>query len=383
MSRERRRKNPLVDLVVGDPYRKLVAVGLAVMLWFFIDSRIMDSVEYTLPLTVVDLTESARGDNNELAVALPTERVVKRRFLDGDREIQSVRVILSGPRFRIDALKEERLNLAVMTFAQREWQRRRDGQESASTDIEVVEFTADDIRRDVRVLEEIDIAMDPPRVRMEVGIQDNMEITVTNELVQFVGTDLDARLRRETSLYTPRRVLIYGPAISIQKLRGRVPMFRVELEEDGTQAVGQLKIIDADQLNLYFKQAASVRMDLVATREEFTFELPVVVDDLSLAPGDRGRFEIDTKRIPVRVSFSGNMLFSVGSFEDAARRQQWAEQNLRLVVHLQRPEDGSSYGETLERDFYLVPVGPLLERTERSEYKLETRFTVTLRRKNP
>ena len=99
MSVDRRRKGVIWNVLVDDPYRKLVAVGLAVMLWFFINSRIMDSTDYVLPLRVVDALDVSTGEN-QLAIALPTDRVVKRRFLDGDREIQNVTVTVSGPRFR-------------------------------------------------------------------------------------------------------------------------------------------------------------------------------------------------------------------------------------------------------------------------------------------
>ncbi|MEC8653453.1 MAG: hypothetical protein VXY92_12925, partial [Planctomycetota bacterium] len=167
MSADRRHKGVLWDVFVDDGYRKLMAVGLAVILWFFNNSRIMDAADYVLPLRVVDQLEMSSGEN-ELAVALPMDRVVKQRFLDGDREIQDVTVTVSGPRFRLDALKEEPLNLVVRTLLNREWARSGDG-----GDVQVVEFGAADIRRSARALEEVDIAMTPSLVRLEVRVQDN------------------------------------------------------------------------------------------------------------------------------------------------------------------------------------------------------------------
>ncbi|MGC6488262.1 MAG: hypothetical protein ACON4Z_11500 [Planctomycetota bacterium] len=380
MSRERRRKGIVWNVLVDDPYRKLVAVGLAVLLWFFINSRIMDSTDYVLPLRVVDALDVSTGEN-QLAIALPTDRVVKRRFLDGDREIQNVTVTVSGPRFRIDALKEERLNLAVLTLLNREWSRSGDG-----GDVQVVEFGAADIRRDVRALEEVDIAMTPPRVRLEVGIQDNIEFEVRNQHVEFLAEGFRSRLLLETAQYTPRKVRVIGPARSIQKLAGRLqqgqPILQAQLEEVEPQAPGQLTIIDGAELLVAFLQPASVRVDLLPTRDDYTFELPVVVDDLGLAPEDRGQFLPEEPRVPLRVSFSGRLRVDVGVIESDEARQQWAENNLRLVVHLQRPEDGNRFGDVLSRPLHLVPIGPLLERTERSEYKIEGSRNVTLRRKD-
>lgn len=381
MSKDRRRKGVFWNVVADDPYRKLVAVGLAVLLWFFINSRIMDSTDYVLPLRVVDALDVSSGEN-QLAIALPTDRVVKRRFLDGDREIQNVTVTVSGPRFRIDALKEERLNLAVMTLLNREWSRSGEGE-----DVQIVEFGAADIRRDVRALEEVDIEMSPARVRLEVGIQDNIEFEVRNEHVEFLADGFRSRLLLETAQFTPSTVRIIGPARSIQKLGARLqqgqPVLQAKLEEVEPQAPGPLQIIDQADLSVYFEQPASVRVDLLPTRDDYTFELPVVVDDLSLKPEDRGSFQPEEARIPLRISFSGRLRVDVGVIESDEARQRWAEENLRLVVHLQRPEDGNRFGELLSRPLHLVPIGPLLERTERSEYKIEGARNVTLRRKNP
>ncbi|MEC8253814.1 MAG: hypothetical protein VYA51_06620 [Planctomycetota bacterium] len=381
MSADRRHKGVLWDVFVDDGYRKLMAVGLAVILWFFINSRIMDAADYVLPLRVVDQLEMSSGEN-ELAVALPMDRVVKQRFLDGDREIQDVTVTVSGPRFRIDALKEEPLNLVVRTLLNREWARSGDG-----GDVQVVEFGAADIRRSARALEEVDIAMSPPLVRLEVRVQDNVVLAVRKEHVEFLAEGFASRLLLEKAQFTPPEVKVLGPARSIQKFAERFergePVLRAQLDEIEPQASGQLTIIDGPEMGLYFQQPASVRVDLLPTRDDYTFELPVVVDDLNLKEADRGVFLPSEPRIPLRVSLSGRLRVDVGVIESDEARQRWAEANLRLVVHLQRPEDGNRFGEVLSRPLHLVPIGPLLERTEVGEYKIEGARNVTLRRKNP
>ena len=53
MSVERRKQG--VWAIVGDDlFRKLVAIGLAILLWFFINSRIMDSETFMLPLVAAE-----------------------------------------------------------------------------------------------------------------------------------------------------------------------------------------------------------------------------------------------------------------------------------------------------------------------------------------
>jgi len=355
-----------------------MAVGLAVLTWFFINSRIMDSSDYVLPLRVVDQAESS-GDN-ELAVALRTDQVVLQRFLNGDREIQNVTVTLSGPRFRIDALKEEPLSLEVRTLLNREELR-----SGAGGDVQVVEFGAADINRGVRALEEVDIEMSPSLVRMEVSVLEHIVLPVQREHVEFLAEGFKSRLLLEKAQFTPAEVKIIGPAHSIQKLSERLergePVLQVQLEEVEPQTSGELRIIDGADLELYFQQPAGVRVDLLPTRDDYTFELPVVIDDWNLKPEDRGSFQSEEARIPLRVSFSGRLRVDVGVIESDEARQQWAEDNLRLVVHLQRPRAGNLFGEILSLPLNLVPIGPLLERTAPGEYKIEGARNVTLRRK--
>ncbi|HEB53371.1 MAG TPA: hypothetical protein ENI87_08975, partial [bacterium] len=113
MSRDRRRKSWLYYLVVDDPYRKLVAIGLGVLLWFFIDTRITDTFTRTFPLKAPDENVLASRDMELLLIDLPADRVVVKRFLDGDTEIRSVALSFRGPRFQIDQLKSQTLNLEI------------------------------------------------------------------------------------------------------------------------------------------------------------------------------------------------------------------------------------------------------------------------------
>ena len=58
--------------IVADPWRKLAAVLLATMLWAFVDSRINQRIQRTLPLAFVGQQQAAGMPTGRLAVALPT-----------------------------------------------------------------------------------------------------------------------------------------------------------------------------------------------------------------------------------------------------------------------------------------------------------------------
>ncbi len=201
-----RRKRGVWAIIVDDLFRKMVAIGLAVLLWFFIESRIMDSETFTLPLTWDNQmkVQGTTGDRSEFVVFLPSG-IAKRRFLDGDTAVTTIDVKMSGPRYKIEDLKNNPLRLKVMTLLGLQWNRNReingDGEvvDGSGSDIEVVDISAADIERDIRY-DNITIELIPSRIRAEVEIRD----TITSN-----------SHRRGSSL--KRRVTIAGCARTAQR----------------------------------------------------------------------------------------------------------------------------------------------------------------------
>jgi hypothetical protein len=71
MTAEKRRSRGLLAAIVDDPLRKLIAIGLAVLLWFFIDSRITSEHVRTLPLVTVG-AQSLVGEGQDRSCCRPT-----------------------------------------------------------------------------------------------------------------------------------------------------------------------------------------------------------------------------------------------------------------------------------------------------------------------
>lgn len=148
MSADSRRARGLLATAIAHPLLKLTAVGLAVMLWWFVDNRITRTLRRTIPLTTVGAPSVVGEQLERLAVVLPTDRVVGRRFFDGTKPIDGVEVVLSGPRFRVSAVEDNQiLDLQVTKFLSLDWNTRTD-----------IEFDAGDIRRD-RALEQLRIEL--------------------------------------------------------------------------------------------------------------------------------------------------------------------------------------------------------------------------------
>ncbi|MFK7740537.1 MAG: hypothetical protein AB8H80_09440 [Planctomycetota bacterium] len=384
MIRDRRVLRRIWHLLVDDPYRKLVAIGLAVLLWFFIDSRIMNTVDRRLQLTAVASTErggAERGEFDQLALVLPSD-IVARRFLDGEREIDSVQLVLRGPRFRVDALSGQPLNLGIRTFQSREFARSRgDGQAQA---IESLEFTAADIFRNLRELQGIEIEMQPTRVRVEYERFASIVVPRPDEAAEFVANGFaPERMRRSTATYSPATVTIQGPAVAIETLEQRDSLFRVEFRGTGNEdrVTGMLEIVEGDALGVRLEVPTAVQVELFPKRDVYDLTLPVFVDDLSLAAVERGRYRPEQSSLAVRVSFSGALGRDVKVLPSARARQAWAEANLRLVVYLPRLEPGTTLQNELDRRPHLALVGPKLHRYLSSDYSLEDSRTVKLNKR--
>jgi hypothetical protein len=377
MSPDRRRHRGLVAAVADDLPRKLIAIGLAVLMWFFIDSRVTRTHSRIVPLVTVGAQEVLAESVDRLAVLLPTGRVVGVRFLDGETPVDRVEVLLSGPRFRINAIEEEPLNLAITAFLAFDWSTRSS-----------VEFTAVDIRRDQRMLQDVKIELRPSRVRLLVERLDETTYTLSTEVVDIQGDTLGDRLLKSTATFSPDTAVLLGPAISIERLRMRGDKpFRAVVKSTGNerQVTASLEIVGGDELDVRFQTTPSVTMQVRPQTSTYVLELPIVVDDLALPPELRGQYRPETATRAARIRAGGNLrstLVGLSENPDKQKLNDWVIANLRLQVYIPRPESGVIYAPVMDRQAWLVPAGPMVTQFDRSECLLEETVVVKLRR-NP
>jgi hypothetical protein len=229
--------------------------------------------------------------------------------------------------------------------------------------------------------------MEPPRVRLEVERRDRWTVDLNRDLVQVDAGPLETRLLYETASFTPRSAVILGPAFGMdrfaQKWKTGTKLFRAKLQIDSERlATGRLEIIDEKVLDIYFEQQPSVTIQLRPLASTFMLEVPVLVDDLSLPPEERGRYVPEQLAKPVLVSVSGPLradLTMLGGEESPQKLQEWARDNLRLVAYVPRAETAEVVLEELSRPAYLVLTGPR-PRRDTSECMLVDPVLVRLRR---
>ena len=363
--------------IVADPWRKLAAVLLATMLWAFVDSRINQRIQRTLPLAFVGQQQAAGTPTGVLAVALPTDRVVGVRFLDGERPIDRVDVALSGPRFRIAALEREAFDLQVTRFLALDWSERASA-----------EFTAADLRLDQVLFKDVAVELRPPGIRIEVTAIASAPAQLSLDSVELVEGPFAGRWRRESVVFTPARPMVLGKAAEIDALGKRTDKpFRAVLTPGGTDdrlASAEVVIVDAEKHGIRFATPPLLTVQLRPRTALFELDVPVVVDDRALPEALRGRWSPETQSRVVRVQAGGDLrsrLVGLQESVDKAQLADWVTENLRLHVHLPRPASGVVLGPELDLKARLILLGPLSATVDRNECLLDEVVVVKLRQK--
>ncbi|MBL8734103.1 MAG: hypothetical protein JNN13_17145 [Planctomycetes bacterium] len=376
---ERRRFRGFFANLVDDPYRKLAAVGLGFMLWLFIDRQITSSCERSLPLTVVGLQGASGPVGDRLAVQLPTDRVVELGFFNGEQALENVRATLRGPKYRIDALREQQIALTISAFLSRDWSVNQS-----------VEFTAADLGAD-QLPRGVTIEFDPPRLRLDVERIGDTTIRLDSlERVDLVADQGADRLILASARFNPEEAVVLGTAKQIQEFKKRTgKLFRAvaHLQPNAKQVSVRLDLIADAKTGLRLEQSPLLTIDVRPEMQLFTIEVPMLVDDTALPEELRGRFKLEQRSRQVRIQAAGALkseLITRLDSQDKGAIADWAAENLRLLLMVPRPEPGAALGATIDVNARLLIVGKILRtQVDRSEYQLDEQVVVTLRQTPP
>lgn len=374
---EKRRGRGLFASLAADPYRKLAAIALAVGLWFYLDSQIVSSTERELKLEAIGPQRIAGTVfNSRLAVVLPTDQVIGKRFLDGDREIPVVKVKLSGPRYRIDALANEALDLQVSSFLGIDWSKSKR-----------VDFQAVDIPRNLNALQGVFLTMEPPRVTLEVEKIDALPLPLNLDRVELlVDEQLGARLRRDTVVFSPDEARLLGPASSLaqfQALGSKPLVARLRSVAGERQLNAILELAAPAELGLRLAETPSMTIQVLPVTRTFELDLPLRVDDLALPADQRGLYRPETVVQRVGVKAGGQLLMhlvALSGSPDKRKLEDWASAHLRLDVWIPPLEPGTSYGPEIVRPARLFLRGPMQASVDQTECDLDKPVSILLRR---
>lgn len=371
-----------LENLLADPWRKLAAIGLAVLLWLYLDSQITDTKDLEFRLRVTDPTESAQHDLSAgvtLALQLPRDQFTLVEFRDGleNQVISSVALTFRGPRHLINRL-EENLGFTVTP---------------TSEDLRKIEnyfeFDARMIRARNPEFQSLLTGMTPRLVHAVVGRNEQRAVTVTPDLVDVkppattVDPDFAARWNRKNVEFVPSFVTLSGPERALRRaLEGR-ELFVVDLSavssgtQDELQAIARLKPSLAEQ-------GITMSPDLISTwrlRPSFkiyTIEsVPVLPNLTELDEQERALLVIEPQAVPVALKVNSSLRAEIDLLLSQGRTlQEWLRG--RLFVYAPIPKDAN-----LEQSVVVQPMVFMTDQTLRKgiDWDATVDGSVTVRRR--
>lgn len=368
--------------IAADPTRKLMALGLAIVLWVVLDQQVTSTYVATMQLGMVGIGQPLpqQSTADELYVHLPTDTVALTRFVDQStgEPTGSVKLLFTGPKTGIEQLDRDSLKLSAR-LPHVEWDK-----------VESTELTIADVQLTHRALlgGKIKVAMEPQRVRIEIVRVKATTLQFAADQIElsFGGDErLKARLRDDTFEFSPKSVELVGPAQAHEELAARKGEKPLRAQLSAPSSARQASAIVTLQpqfaaLGLRIKEQCRLTVQLRPEMQIYTLELPVLVDDKSLPEAMRNRYRPDAPTKTVRIKAGGALLSKLVGFE-AGPRAEWARDNLRLLVWLQPREPGSPYPEKLTEVARLYLGGSVREADNGQDYGLDELVTVELSQK--
>lgn len=384
----------------SDPWRKLVALGLALLLWNYLDTQITASKPLVLTLRAVDEQDAIQPIGPEdLAVQIPKAKVTMLRFSNAaveDSSVQEVQLKFEGPKALIEEL-EEGSPVRVRRFPE----------VSAPNGPLSFQFSVDDLRLKPE-LQPLLKEMFPQRVRVELSRNVNHTIpldlnTVDVDLSQVPEADRRNPLYNRARFY-PDSVTLTGPEVAVAAALaktasdgdnqgggtnpdGRSRLFRAVMQS--TQREGERFLRGYVRLNPELAQdvklATSSTLDVRLPPKRTAFDLVgmVQLDSLALPKDQQGSYRIklvnsaagaedttvgpgESLEIPVRIEVNDysplfNILDVQNSAGDPEGLKAWGRRHVRLDVTL--PEGQGKESATVNATLRLV----LLEVTPDSD----------------
>jgi hypothetical protein len=239
-----------------------------------------------------------------------------------------------------------------------------------------------DIQRTDRLLQNVELAMQPPRVTVEIERMDAMDIPLALERVALQADErLQPRLRMDTAEFSRESVRVRGTARHLQRLRSIDRPFSANLtaRANERQLTAALQLAVPADVPLAIADPCSLTIQLMPVTQEFTFDLPLRIDDLSLPPELRGLYRATAQNRTARIRAGGALRSTLIAFEDS-ERQQWASDHLRLLAWIAPREDKAAFGPEIVVAARLEVQGPLRDRLDLVEFGLAEPVSVTLHR---
>ena len=325
--------------LVGDPWRKIASLALAILLWHYLDAQISDRTMRTLDL--VPTHEADKPDTSMKSALfvqfdMKTYGVIGFDDPRGDNLRTAVQLYLEGSK-RLIAMLDENPGFLV---------RIEPTTDGAAIDERNAVFTSQDLRPIDPRFEELKFRMEPPRIRVRLGENITEPILLTPARVDQTtlpnATSFANRIRWEDATFEPASVVLSGPRPLLKPLSSReVPLLRFgsgPLVPNG----GRLRIAlqPLPQIEGVRIDAASVTMEVPLRTDPRTFRLQHVPVMLYEPARLRGRYRLRNETVDlVEIEAEGTLEARLSAMSPDELRD-WTRGNALLVARVPQDADG-------------------------------------------
>jgi hypothetical protein len=359
----------LVESLVADPWRKLAAIGLAVVLWLYLDSQVTERIELELRPRATDPVESSfpadASAGVTLHVLLPRQRFTVKEFRDivTGQKIEQIRLAFQGPKAQIARLEEDTAGFTIAPDPGEldriqdyfEFDERRVRARNPEFQKYLVGMTPRVVRAIVETRKSLQVVLDPERI-MELLPDPN------------VDSSFAQRFQETAVTFKPTSVTLSGPEARLDEVvQSKQPLFEADLSRFARTTDSQVtlnlnlrpKLVEAGIEMHPWAPEATWRLVPSYTKEQV--EVLVQLDALAVPEPLRAQIAYAPKSMPITLSIGPNLRAAIDAFTAASGTlEDWARQNLRLRVVV--PADFNQNGEVIQPVLILLD-----ERFKRSQ----------------
>jgi hypothetical protein len=304
------RRNNFTELLYfvfrKDIGRKLMALVLALILWVWLDQKVVTREPHNLTVRVVYganafMEQSASFSGEAFFIELPENLILEEDLVD-----RILQVTLSAPK---DILKSRLIGHRKINESDMQ------GRDTLKIPIKLSKeyFEALRMERAKSVL----VDFDPPQIVVEIARRKTVEIELTRENVAFEGLeDLIAKgIEIETVTFDPNTIKIEGPAPVIDEIAS--DNIRLQLESmalsdiDKRQDLGLSRTMRDKKVSILgSNQSVKVSVNLTEPKDERILEKEVLVlyRGTPLKPEQLARIELVPSSVKVRFSGPRSMI---------------------------------------------------------------------------
>ncbi|MCA8941741.1 MAG: hypothetical protein KDB80_04205, partial [Planctomycetes bacterium] len=335
-------------LLFGDPLRKLASIALAIVLWHLLDNQITKTATLDLQLETVS-SASHPGKKNRLLVTIDAEQYFVEGFYDrrSGQRIERVRLELVGANILVDTLSENpgfRVTPEI---------------EASGEDKVSVEFTIADVRpiepKFAPLFE--GASLTPSSIRVDLIRNSDLELALDPEHVQInASPQTERRLQKDSAEFTPRSVILLGPANQIELLQAMTPSFYVDIPDpqpSDTSVQGTLQIIEDPGLSKLRFQGKNpiIKIPLSVKFETVVVRVPYELDRKALPKEIRHQYTATEEEADIEIEIGNRLALTFWNMNESDR-QAWFRTHARLWVLV--TEDQEAETDSYTPEFIIV-----------------------------